>query len=199
MLESQLDRINQISTVDAMGGALAQTLAEKIALMHVKKTFRAQMNELNREKHQLESIQTDLGIDMMTGNVVREKVQNLFHTKKDFERTVENLVNLTTPETRSFKQVIDLVKIIKQMDFFKEQIVPMVDVDAHEVARRLKYKFVPKGQCIRAALSENIGLHFIMAGKVVTSFPQQAYVQEMAKAEGKALAAMNAVTTATVD
>ena len=38
-----------------------------------------------------------------------------------------------------------------------------------------------------------------MAGKVVTSFPQQAYVQEMAKAEGKALAAMNAVTTATVD
>ena len=58
----------------------------------------------------------------------------------------------------------------------------MTDVDAHEVARRLKYKFVPKGQCIRAALSENIGLHFIMAGKVVTSFPQHTYIEEQAKA-----------------
>ena len=73
----------------------------------------------------------------------------------------------------------------------------MTDVDAHEVARRIKYKFVPKGQCIRAALSENIGLHFIMAGKVVTSFPQHAYVKELAKAEGKSLEAFNAVTDAT--
>ena len=63
----------------------------------------------------------------------------------------------------------------------------MTDIDAHEIARRVKYKFVPKGQCIRAALTENIGLHFIMAGKVVTSFPQAAYVEEMAKAEGKSL------------
>ena len=37
-------------------GAIGETLAQKITLMHVKKTFRAQMFELNREKHQLESI-----------------------------------------------------------------------------------------------------------------------------------------------
>ena len=42
----------------------------------------------------------------------------MFHTKKDFEKTVENLVNLTTPESRTWKQVNDLVKIIKQMQFF---------------------------------------------------------------------------------
>ena len=58
----------------SLGGAIGETLAQKITLMHVKKTFRAQMTELNREKHQLESIQIDLGVDMMSGNVVREKV-----------------------------------------------------------------------------------------------------------------------------
>ena len=55
-------------------GAIGETLAQKITLMHVKKTFRAQMFELNREKHQLESIQIDLGVDMMNGNIVRDKV-----------------------------------------------------------------------------------------------------------------------------
>ena len=58
----------------SVAGAIGETLAQKITLMHVKKTFRAQMTELNREKHQLESIQIDLGVDMMSGNVVREKV-----------------------------------------------------------------------------------------------------------------------------
>ena len=57
-----------------MGAAIGESLAQKIALMTVKKTFRAQMTELNREKHQLESIQIDLGVDMMNGNVVRERV-----------------------------------------------------------------------------------------------------------------------------
>ena len=74
----------------------------------------------------------------------------------------------------------------------------MTDIDAHEVARRLKYKFVPKGECIRAALTENIGLHFIMAGKVVTSFPQHAYIKEMAKQEGKTVEGMGVITEETL-
>ena len=33
-----------------------------------------------------------------------------------------------------------------------------------------------------------------MAGKVVTSFPQNAYIKEIAKAEGKSVEGMNAIT-----
>ena len=38
-----------------------------------------------------------------------------------------------------------------------------------------------------------------MAGKVVTSFPQNAYIKEIAKAEGKSVEGMNAITEEAVE
>lgn len=55
----------------------------------------------------------------MTGKILREKLPHEFHTKKDLEKTIENLVNLQ-PDHRGARQVVDLIKIVKQMDFFKD-------------------------------------------------------------------------------
>lgn len=80
----------------------------------------------------------------MTGKILREKLPHEFHTKKDLEKTIENLVNLQ-PDHRGARQVVDLIKIVKQMDFFKDQSIPMADEDALQIAKRLKYHYVPKG------------------------------------------------------
>ena len=108
----------------------------------------------------------------MNGNNLREKLSHEFHSKKDFEKTVEMMVKLT-PENRGAKHVSELVKIVKQMKFFKETIVPLTDEDALQIAKRLKYLYVPKGQIVRKALERTDRFYYIMCGKVVCSFPQQ--------------------------
>ena len=75
------------------------------------------------------------------------------------------------------------------MKFFQQNIVPMTFNDTIAVARLLKYDYVPKGQPIRQALQKNSKLCYIMAGKVVCSFPQQEVLEERAKKEGITLAA----------
>ena len=65
----------------------------------------------------------------MTGNNLREKLPHEFHSKKDFENTVEMMVKLSY-ENRGSKHVAELVKIVKQMKFFKDTIVPLTDEDA---------------------------------------------------------------------
>ena len=67
------------------------TLAQRIGLQTFKKSLRAQQTDLNKEKHQLESIQIDLGVDLMTGNLLREKVNHEFTSKKEFGKTIEIL------------------------------------------------------------------------------------------------------------
>ena len=94
-----------------------------------------------------------------------------FTTKKDYEATVEVLRN-PEHEHKSRRQVSELINIVKQMEFFKEQIVPMTDEDALMIARRLSYEYVPKGQPVRQALSNSSRLYYIMYGKVVLSLPQ---------------------------
>jgi len=39
------------------------------------------------------------------------------------------------------------------------------------IAKRLKYRYVPKGENVRRALEKNTRLYYIMAGKVICSFP----------------------------
>ena len=106
----------------------------------------------------------------MTGNNLREKLPHEFHTKKDLEKTIETLVKLP-PEYRGTRQVGDLIKIVKQIKFFQESIVPLTDEDALQIAKRLKYQYVPKGQIVRKALEKTSKFYYIMTGKVVCSFP----------------------------
>ena len=80
----------------------------------------------------------------MNGNNLREKLPHEFHTKKDLEKTIEVMVNLV-PEHRGTRQVSELIQIVKQMQFFQEVVVPMTDEDALQIAKRLKYLYVPKG------------------------------------------------------
>ena len=93
------------------------TFAQRIGVAAFKKAIRAQQSHLMKEKHQLESIQIDLGVDLMTGNVLREKVNHEFKNKKDFERTVETLANVPI-EQRGSKQLQEAIKIVKKMEFF---------------------------------------------------------------------------------
>lgn len=88
------------------------SLATRIGLGALKKSIRAQKAHLGKEKHQLEAIQRDLGVDLMTGNNLREKLPHEFHTKNDLEKTIETLVKLP-PEHRGTRQVGELIKIIK--------------------------------------------------------------------------------------
>ena len=57
------------------------SLAARIGLTSLKKSLRAQQSFLEKEKHQLESINIDLGVDLMTGNILREKVAEQFANK----------------------------------------------------------------------------------------------------------------------
>ena len=65
----------------------------------------------------------------MTGNNLREKISHEFHSKKDLEKSIELLVKVE-PEHRGKNQIADLIKIVKQMGFFKDNIIPMTDEDA---------------------------------------------------------------------
>ena len=60
---------------------------------------------------------------------------------------------------------------MKTLRFFGEQVVPMTDEEALYIARKLKYKYVPKGQALRKALSKSSRLYYIVKGKVACSFP----------------------------
>ena len=65
-------------------------VANRIGMKIVEKSMRATREALEKEKAQLESIQHDLGVDMMTGNVLREK--NSYELpQKEFEKTCEAL------------------------------------------------------------------------------------------------------------
>ena len=63
-------------------------------------------------------------------------------------------------------------------------IVPLTDEDALQIAKRLKYLYVPKGKRVRTALQQTSKFYYIMSGKVVCSFPQQQFLQERAREEG---------------
>jgi len=47
----------------------------------------------------------------------------------------------------------------------------MTDDEALLIAKKLKYRYVPKGEAIRRALDKSTQLYYIMAGKVVCSLP----------------------------
>lgn len=64
------------------------------------------------------------------------------------------------------------------MQFFNENVQPLTDDEALIIAKRLKYKYVPKGETVRKALDKNTKLMYIMAGKVVCSLPQASYFEE---------------------
>ena len=66
-------------------------------------------------------------------------------------------------------------------------IVPLTDEDALQIAKRLKYVYVPKGERVRTALQLTHKFYYIMCGKVVCSFPQQQFLDERAIEEGMQL------------
>ena len=73
------------------------TLAQRIAGHSLKKSLRAQQSHLRKERHQLEAIQIDLGLDLMTGTLLRDKVPHEFNSFKAFESTVNLLVQYKKP------------------------------------------------------------------------------------------------------
>lgn len=160
-------------------------LAGLVGMTALKKSLRAQQSHLKKEMHQLESIQIDLGVNLMTGNIIREKVNHEFTNMKLFEQTIETM-NTYTAEQRGSKSVVELIKIVKQMKFFQESgmNMPLSDEDALIIAKRLQYRFVPKGQAIRMALDKSKCLYYIMAGKAVCSFPQEKEFEERARKKG---------------
>ena len=86
------------------------------------------------------------------------------------------------------------------MKFFQETIVPLQDEDCYAIAKRLKYEYIPKGQPVRRALDKSTKMFYILAGKVVCSFPQPEEIEERAKIQGidvvSVLTKLNANTAA---
>ena len=115
--ESIIKSIN--TQLESKGGSTKLSLAARIGLSTFKKSIRAQQSDLQKEKGQLKSIQIDLGVDLMTGNVLREKVSHTFVSKRDFQKTIEVLAQYTY-EQRTTKQVEELSKIVRKMQFFRE-------------------------------------------------------------------------------
>ena len=88
-------------------------IANKIGMQIIQKSMRATREALEKEKDQLESIQIDLGVDMMTGNVLREKVgYEMPH--KEFEKTCEVLWNVKGSH-RGEKQVSAVLKLLDEI------------------------------------------------------------------------------------
>lgn len=145
--------------------------------MKLKKQVRAKKSDLEKCRSQYQSIQFDLGVDLMTGNLMREKCNFDFKVKeKDLARSIECLRH--APEQRSKNQLACLIKVIQQMQFFGENIQPLTEDEAVIIAKRLKYKFLPKGEKVRKALDKSTKMMYIMAGKVVCSLPQESYLKE---------------------
>ena len=53
----------------------------------------------------------------MTGNILREKVAEQFANKQEMNRTIENLIHMA-PENRNHKQMANMMRVVKQMQFF---------------------------------------------------------------------------------
>ena len=167
---SLMNSINkQITAVNAGGGMAS--LAKKLALTQLKKSVRAQKSDLLKEKHQLESIMIDLGVDLMTGNLLRSRVE----TDLTFKQMETSICGMDTePEKTSSNQVAALVQICKRVNFFFEQTeVPVDDDYLKQIAKHLKYRYVKKGTNIRKAGNSDDRLYFIMMGKVACSFPTE--------------------------
>ena len=89
----------------------------------------------------------------MTGSNMREKVTHDFIDKSQFSKEIETLANVSKCNRVKF-QLPQTIEIVKQMKFFQDSFSVMTDDDAWLIAKRLKYKFIPKGQPIRRALEK---------------------------------------------
>ena len=94
--------------------SVALNLANRLGMHIIQKSMRATREALEKEKEQLESIQIDLGVNMMSGNVLREKVNYEFNTSKEFQKTIELLAGMR-PEHRSEKLCGSLLKIVEEI------------------------------------------------------------------------------------
>ena len=80
------------------------------------------------------------------------------------------------------------------MEFFETNEIPPTDEDAQLIARRLQYRYVPKGQAIRSALDKSHRMYYILCGKSVCSFPQESEFEARAKSMGIDLAPVSNLT-----
>ena len=144
--------------------------------------MRATREALEKEKEQLESIQIDLGVNMMTGNVLREKVNYEFNTK-DFQKTIELLATMRS-EHRSEKLCGSLMRIVAEVQFFQQVIIPLTKEDKLGIAKRLRYQFFPKGTPIRKALDKQYRWCYILCGKVACAMPTEEEAVKRAKKMG---------------
>ena len=71
-------------------GIAANMLAAKLGLEMYKKSMRASREALEKKKKLIESIQIDLGVNMVTGTMIRDRVAYEM-THKNFEKAVELL------------------------------------------------------------------------------------------------------------
>ena len=119
---------------------------------------------------------------MMTGNVLRPRV-SFELVQKGLERAVE-LLHSAPPHHRTHNQCRDLIKVVKGMEFFKQNLIPFTDEDAIGIIKRLQYRYVPKGKAVRKALDETDRLTYIICGKVVCALPTEEESKRRAKRLG---------------
>ena len=93
-----------------------------------EKSIYASKDALKKAVQHVEAIQIDLGVNMMTGNVLRERVSYEF-VNKELQQVIE-LLAMYKPEHRTPKQCRKLMMLIKMMKFFQENSVPLTDEDA---------------------------------------------------------------------
>lgn len=63
-------------------------------------------------------------------------------------------------------------------------MVPFTEEDAHSIAKRLKYEYLPKGNAVRRAYNLTDKMYFILIGKVCCSFPNEETAGDLAKFHG---------------
>lgn len=88
------------------------------------------------------------------------------------------------PEHRSEKLCGSLMRIVAEVQFFQQVIIPLTKEDKLGIAKRLRYQFFPKGTPIRKALDKQYRWCYILCGKVACAMPTEDEAVKRAKRMG---------------
>ena len=88
------------------------------------------------------------------------------------------------PEHRSEKLCGSLMRIVAEVQFFQQVIIPLTKEDKLGIAKRLRYQFFPKGTPIRKALDKQYRWCYILCGKVACAMPTEEEAMKRVKRMG---------------
>ena len=88
------------------------------------------------------------------------------------------------PEHRSEKLCGSLMRIVAEVQFFQQAIIPLTKEDKLGISKRLRYQFFPKGTPIRRALDKQYRWCYILCGKVACAMPTEEEAVKRAKRMG---------------